>query len=202
VSHAPLPDLRGRWLVLFDLQTGDRHRVVPSFVELEGDANELDVVEHFVRLPDAMNAELDAATESGTAWHPTAAQLREIDRLWTELPDAERGVYKVSAEIWGKDAFDDTIRKEADLTGATWVLRQTYYFAPGEARPVRQVNVYGGMTAEGDTWRGNTVTTMVAMTPFPVPITVKGPFQMIRIGDPTPRGLLARILGAFKGCGR
>jgi hypothetical protein len=200
--HGTLPDLRGRWLVLFDLQTGEQQRTVPSFVEIDLKAGQVDVVEHFVRLPDEMNAQLDQATEAGTSWKPTPEQLAQIERQWANLSDDERGIVKVANEIWGKDGFDDAIRKESDVAGAVWILRQMYAFAPGGQRPGRQVNVYGAMAPEGDTWRGNVVAAVVTMAPFPIPVTYKGTFRMMRVGAPTPHGLLVRILDAFKGCGR
>lgn len=203
IVHGTLPDLRGRWLMMFDLRTdGGYHRNIPSFLDIDTTAGQLEVIEHFVNFPDAMHVEMSQANDAGSLWEPTTEQRAEIARRWAELGDAERGIAKVANELWGKDGFDDAIRKESDVAGAEWVFRQVYSFLPGGQRPVRQVNVYGAMKPDGDGWRGRAVVTVVAAAPFPIPITYKGDFHLIRVGDPLPRGLLARLLDAFRGCGR
>jgi hypothetical protein len=197
-----VPDLAGRWLLLFDIKINDKTRTTVSFLDVTaGKAPQ--VVEHFVDLPADLKAALEASNAEGTPWIPTAEAVATIARQWTDLTDGGRGVVDVTNDLWGPDGFDDTIKKEPDLEGSQWVLRQTYTFAPGGQRPARQINVYGAKTSDATGWRGFGIVAQVIVAPFPVPISFKGEFRMVRVGAAADtRGLLARLLDAFKGCGR
>ena len=88
------------------------------------------------------------------------------------------------------------------MRDALFVLEQTL---GGEAgSPVMRQSQRFVATAPrvpvGYTGRYTVVT--VAAAPFPVPITYKGTFRMMRLGaEPEPAGWLARLLAMFKGCG-
>jgi hypothetical protein len=201
--HGTLADLQGHWLVLFDMKSNAMHRTIASFVEIQEHGGKLEVTERSVALPAEMTAEIDAASKKAAYWEPTPEQLAELHQDWATLAVAPRGIAQVANEIWGMDAFDDSIRKEEVLTGAMWVLRQTVSFEPGGQRPVTQVNIFGAKTREGGGWRGEAALAQVIAAPFPVPLTLYGTFRMLRMGEtPEPRGLLARLAAAFKGCGR
>jgi hypothetical protein len=200
--HGTLPDLEGRWLLLFDMVMDPQRRTIPAFIEIDRADGEVRAREHFVELPDAMRAQVEEGNQQATYWQPSPEQIAEIDRQWTDLPDSGRGVAEAANELWGQDAFDDAMKKEPELTGAVWVFRQTYTFAPGGQRPVKHVNVFGAMKPEGSGWRGNAVEASLVTAPFPIPITYKGTFRMIRVdAAPERAGWLARLLAAFRGCG-
>jgi hypothetical protein len=203
IVHGTVPDLTGKWLILFDLVLGEQRRTVAQLVEIGSKDGKVDVVEYFVNLPDPLPVQIEQEGNAGTYWQPTAEQLATIPTDWATLADANRGVTLVENEIWGQDGFDDTIKKEPDVKDARWVFRQTYAFEPGGQRPVKHVNVFGALTPDGTGWKGNAVAGSLAIAPFPVPITYKGTFRMIRLdAAPEPAGWLARILAMFKGCGR
>jgi hypothetical protein len=202
IVHGTAPDLAGRWLILFDLVLGEQRRTVAQIIEIGTKDGKPDIVESFVNLPAALAAEVDEKGSAGEYWQPNAAQLATIDAEWANLADSDRGITHVDNELWGKDAFDDTIKKEPDVKDALWVLRQTYQFVPGGQRPAKHVNVFGALAADGSGWKGNAVGASLALAPFPVPITYKGTFRMLRVGaEPQPAGWLARLLAMFKGCG-
>jgi hypothetical protein len=193
----------GKWLVLADLDLTGRQRTVASFWETAQGPDGLELNEFFVDLPPSVQSKLDAVVDSGSIWTPTEADLVAIDEAWDELPDNRRGVATVQSEIWGPDAYDDEIKAEDRTKDAIWVVRQTYQFAPGGSRPIRQVNVYGALVPEGRGFTGNYSAVAVAAAPFPVPIPYNGTFRMFAIGpEPEPKGLLARLADVFAGCGR
>jgi len=202
IVHGTVPDLAGKWLILFDLVLGEQKRTIAQLIEVRSKDGTVDVVEYFVNLPDTLAAQIDQEGNAGMYWQPTAEQLGAIPTDFAGLADANRGVALVENEIWGQDAFDDAIKKEPDVKDARWVFRQTYAFEPGGQRPVKHVNVFGALEPDGSGWKGNAVAGSLAVAPFPVPISYKGTFRMIRLDEaPEPAGWIARILAMFTGCG-
>jgi hypothetical protein len=203
VVHGNPPDLTGRWLVLFDLQVNAVQRTIPSLLDISTKDGKPEIVEHFVDLPKELTTALDQHNSDKTTWEPTGADLSMLAAQWAALPKAERGVVQVTNDIWEPSAFTDAERQQMEIKESLWVMRQTYAFAPGGQRPVNQVNVFAATGREGSGWRGTAVLAQVASAPFPVPITFRGAFRMLRLeATPPATGLLARILDAFKGCGR
>jgi hypothetical protein len=203
IVHGNPPDLSGRWLMLFDMQVKAVHRTIPSLIDVVTKDGKPEIVEHFADLPKALAAVLDKHNFDKTLWEPTSADLTTIADQWSQLPKVERGVLQVSNDIWEPTAFTEAERKQLDIQNPLWVIRQTYAFAPGGQRPTSQINVFAGTAREGSGWRGTAVLAQVIAAPFPVPITFRGTFRMLRLdAAPPATGLLARILDAFKGCGR
>jgi hypothetical protein len=202
IASGALPPLAGRWLLIDDLDLAGKNRGIAAFWEVTDEGGSPKVVERFVNLPEDLNAQLNRQNEIGEKWEPTEQDLATIRAGWAALPDQMRGVQQVRNEIWAKDAFIDEIKQEEATKDAEWVVRQTYQFAPGGNRPVRQVNILGALEETPTGFRGNYSGVAVAVAPFPVPIPFKGTFRMYRL-DPKPvTGFFARLGDLFKGCGR
>ena len=77
IVHGSVPDLAGRWLILFDLVLGEQRRTVAQVLEIGSKDGKPDIVESFVNLPDALVAEIDQEGNAARYWQPTAAQLRQ-----------------------------------------------------------------------------------------------------------------------------
>jgi hypothetical protein len=109
----------------------------------------------------------------------------------------------VSTEIIGADAFDDELKNEPRIKDAKWVIRNHFLFPPSKAgaSTAQQVNVYGINGAEGDGYAGNYKTFVLASAPFLTPLNFEGTFRLYRLETPR-RGLGARVLDLFRGCGR
>jgi len=203
IVHGTLPDLSGRWLVLFDMEVNAVRRTMPFLIDITTKDGKPEIAEYFADLPKAMAAELEKHNADKTRWAPTSADLTTLAEHWADLPKSDRNVTQVTNDIWEQAAFDDAARQQMEIKNAVWVLRQTYAFVPGGQRPATQVNVFAAEKHEGSGWRGTAVVAQVAAAPFPIPITLNGTFRMLRIEvAPPATGLVARILDAFKGCGR
>ncbi|HWP65034.1 MAG TPA: hypothetical protein VNO26_03865, partial [Candidatus Limnocylindria bacterium] len=203
VVHGTPEDLSGRWLVLFDMKVNQTRRTMPLFLEITTTDGKPQLVERFVELPKDMAAELEKHEAAQTLWEPTPAQLATLAATWQELAATDRGILQVTTDIWEPSTFTEAEREEMKAKDAVWVMRETYQFAPGGQRPATQVNVFVGLTRQPNGWTGTGVIAQVIAAPFPVPITLDGDFRMLRVDGAAPAGgLLARILGAFKGCGR
>ena len=202
IAQGTFPTLGGRWLVVEDLDLNGQNRGIAAFWEFRDDGGQLTLVERFVNLSEGLNAALEAKNAMAEKWEPTEQQLAEIKAGWATLPDQMRGVATVRNELWSEDAFIDEIKQEEATKDAQWVLRQTYAFAPGGNRPVRQVNIFGALEETPSGYRGNYSGVAVAVAPFPIPIPYKGTFRMYRL-DPKPAtGFLTWLGDMFKGCGR
>lgn len=195
------PDLTGRWLVLawLDLPSGfARTNAYVWEVARRDGAPALTV--RFVNLPAEMQAALDAANQARTPWYPGPDDVARVAANVATLVPRDAQPQKVETVLYGPDGFDDTLRAEPTTSGALWVVQQTETPNPETARTSRQVHIFGAREPLDGGWKGAYTTVVVAVAPFPVPITFKGWFQAYSL-DARP-GLLERILDVFRGCGR
>jgi hypothetical protein len=203
VVHGNPADLNGRWLVLFDMKVNAVQRTIPSLLDISTTDGKPEIVERLADLPEALAAAVEQHNTDKTLWQPTGAELSTLAARWTALPEREHGVLTVTNDLWEPSAFTEAERQQMEIEDPLWVMRQTYAFAPGGQRPITQVNVFAATARADDGWTGMAVLAQVAAAPFPVPITFRGGFRMLRVEPAAPAtGLLARILDAFKGCGR
>ncbi len=106
-------------------------------------------------------------------------------------------------EIVARDGFDEVFTNDAKSKDAIWVVRQVERFDPSASPTIEQINVYSALEPRGAGYYGNLVAATIAAAPLPIPITLSGHFQVFRLGGEAPkRGLLARLLDLFSGCGR
>jgi len=194
-----VPDLSGRWLVALRLGTTQRNPAVVTlrFWDVTAPGGVPRVEDRPVRLPPAM---AERQKQAGVTWTPTPADLRELVAAWNDLPVEERGVATVKTEIDEKSRFDDLLKSEEAARDAAWALRQTVTFQPGGGRPVRELVVLGIDAQTPTGFRGKAALVMLAMAPFPVPISLRGTVDMYRLEE--RRGLVARMLDTLSGCGR
>jgi hypothetical protein len=89
------------------------------------------------------------------------------------------------------------------MKDAKWVIRTHFVFPPSKAgaAAAQQVNVYGVLSPEDSGFAGNFKTFVLAAAPFMTPLNFEGTFRLYRLDTPR-RGLGARVLDLFSGCGR
>ncbi len=200
-----VPDLTGRWLIVaqVNLPQGTGSGVgVASFWEVAPVDGKPALTLRWVGLPPAQRQALDAANKETRAWEPTVADLQDVRDAWDTLPPEPRGAASVATTISGADAFSEEMRGDAAMKDSLFIVQQLVSFHPGPQRPMRDVLVYGAKERLPDGFRGNYASATVAAAPFPIPISFAGTFRMYRLESVPARGLLARLLGVFAGCGR
>jgi hypothetical protein len=196
------PDLTGRWLVVGDVQAGGAgHRGTVAFWEVTQTAEgKPDLRVRLVGLPAPLQKAFDDAGNREQAWVPTAADLATIAAQWDHLPETAQPIGRIETEVAGRDGFDEGMKTEPSTKDATWIVRQVETFLPSGAPMIRQVFVYAALAPSDDGYTGNYALLMLAAAPFPIPISLQGTFHAYRLPPPS-RGILARILDAFTGCG-
>ncbi|MGH7893865.1 MAG: hypothetical protein ACREQL_04305 [Candidatus Binatia bacterium] len=196
------PALEGRWLLVtrIAISTGPG-RATASLWEVSRKDGQLVLEERLVVFPPPIAQAMEQANNqaSGT-WNPTPADLEMFRTQWKDLAPEGRGVSTMTNEIFAPDGYDDTIKKEPKTKDSLWVIRQLYQFAPGGARPIKQVNVVVALAKDGDSYTGTTSTLVLAAAPFPIPIKFDGTFHLIPLDAPAHGSLLARVLDFFAGC--
>lgn len=197
-----VPDLTGHWLVLSYIAVGDNVRTVAALWEVTAPEGTARVELRFVALPATVQASLDQANEANSRWEPSAQQLQDLRNAWATLAPETRGASKVETMIDGRDAFDETLKKDETTKDSPFVIRQMVSYLPGAQRPIKDVLVYGVTEQLPDGFGGKYVSASIAAAPFPVPISFKGTFRMYRLESVPARGLFARLLDVFSGCGR
>jgi hypothetical protein len=200
-----VPDLAGGWLVVTRVEIAPKSGLGTSTVSLwnvttAGGKPEVTLRE--VGLPAALQASLDKANAAHAVWQPSPGELRELRQAWGGLPVLDRGFAHVETKITGSDAFDEVMKGEERMKGARFVVQQIVDYLPGGGRPIKDVYIYGALAQQPDGWSGNSMSASVAPTPVPIPITLNGTFRAYRLDLAAGRGLLARILDVFSGCGR
>jgi hypothetical protein len=195
------PDLTGRWLVLTWLDLpGGLARTNTYVWEIARRDGAPTLTVRFVGLPGETQAALDAANQARTPWYPTPDDVARVAANVATLAPREAQPLRVETVLYGPDGLDDALRAEATTSQARWVVQQTETPNPTNARTSRQVHIFGAREAVDGGWKGAYTTVVVAVAPFPVPITFKGSFQAYSL-DARP-GLLRRLLDVFRGCGR
>jgi hypothetical protein len=200
-----VPDLAGRWLIVAQVEISPSSALATSTTSL-WDVAVTDgkpvVTLRLVDLPPILQESLGKASAAHVAWEPTTRELADLGEAWASLPATERGIGHVDTKITGSDAFDDVMKGEERMKGARFMIQQVVDFRPGTGRPIKDVYIYGAMEQRPDGWTGNYMSASVAPTPVPIPITLKGTFRAYRLEAVSKRGLLARLLDVFSGCGR
>ena len=200
--HGTVPDLTGRWLVLSHIAVGDNVRTVAALWDVTAPGGTPRIEVRFVALPATLQASLDQANEANSRWEPSGQQLQDLRDAWATLAPEARGASKVEIIIDGRDAFDDVLKKDETAKDSQFVIRQVVDFIPGAQHPIKDVLVFGVTEQFPDGFGGKYVSATIAAAPIPVPITFKGTFRMYRLESAPARGLLARLLDMFSGCGR
>lgn len=197
-----VPDLVGRWLAVgvIKLPNGNE-RTVPGAWEVTRANGAQALTTRFVGLPVAQQRAVDQANAAEKGWMPTPEDVAAIAAAWDTLPAQDPKIATVSTELIGRDAFDDTMKKEPTSKDALFLVRQGEAFLPAAAPTLRQVNIYAPTATTPTGYTGNYTLAVVAAAPFPIPITLNGTSELFRL-EAAPRGLLARLLDVFRGCGR
>lgn len=202
VVKGTVPDLTGRWIAVAWLEVpGGGTRTATFILEVESAAGKPRVTMPFAHLPAEQEGAMQRASEASERWEPSPADIAAISNGWSRLPPMERHTAKLDSYLTGRDAFDDTFTADPRTRDAQWVLQQTETFDASAAPAVRQVHVFSVLEARDGGYRGNYTTTLLAAAPFPIPITLQGTFQLIKLA-PEHRGVLTRLGDLFSGCRR
>jgi hypothetical protein len=200
-----VPDLAGRWLLVSRVEIAPSSALGTTVAAL-WDVTTADgkpvLTLRQADLPPSLHDSLEKANTAHVAWEPSARELADLGAAWGSLPVADRGIGRVETKITGSDAFDDSIKSEERTKGARFVIQQVVDFRPGVGRPIKDVYIYGVLEERPDGWSGNYLSASVAPTPVPIPITLNGTFRAYRVESVARRGLLARLMDVFAGCGR
>jgi len=203
VHGTPPAGLPGRWLAVSWLDNSTS--TIMSFWQIAEQDGKPVVTERFGLLPDRPRASYDAANEQGQRWIPSADDLAALRDAWNTMPADDVNYAKVWTEIASPDGYDESLKKEARTSEALWVVRQRWDASPAAAPLSRQVFVYAVNGPEDDGYKGTLDGVTVAAVPAGIPIRFSGAFRLYRLDPappPQPRGLIARLLDAFRGCRR
>lgn len=204
IHGTPPASLVGRWLVLswLDLPK-NKVRTNAAFWQIEGEGAERKLSVRFVGLPAVQRAAINGANDEGLAWHPQEVDLAAIAAGWDGLVPEEPYVTRVSTDISTRDAFDEVLKGDDSTSGADWVVRQTREFDRRAAPKIQEALVYSVQAAKDGGWTGRHVSVTVAAALIAIPITFKGTFQLYPMDAAARRrGVMARLLDVFSGCGR
>jgi len=205
VVRGTLPrDLVARWMAVGWIELPDgKARTTPTLWEIKQESDQLVLTVRFAGLPPAQQKALDNANTAEQAWRPSPVDIAQLAAAWDTLPPADPRLLSIQNEIVARDAFDLSFTSDAQTRAAAWVVRQSERYHPSASPAMQTVNVYAVLEPREGGYFGNFTTATIAAAPLPIPILLKGTFQMYRLGaGAPPRGFLGRLLDAFQGCGR
>jgi hypothetical protein len=200
-----VPGLVGRWLVVAEVEgptKAEPAATTASLWDVSAPSGTIDVTRRQVDLPPDLQQAVQRANKERVHWEPSARELQDLRDTWTNLPAMESGISRVETKVTGSDAFDAVMKGEERMKGARFIIQQVVDFLPGGGRPIKDVYIYGALEERPDGWSGSYMGAGVAPSPVPIPITLNGTFRAYRLESIPQRGLLARFLDVFSGCGR
>ena len=204
VRGTPPQDIVGRWLVVgwVELPNGKVAATAPGLWEITREEGQPVLTVRFAQLPPALQKSVNDASSAGQRWEPSSADVAQVAAAWDTLAPSDPRLVKVENEIVARDGFDEAFKSDSKSKDAVWVVRQVERFHPSASPSIQQINVYSVLEPRGAGFYGNYVAATIAAAPLPIPITLSGHFQTYRLSGEAPkRGLLARLLDFFSGCG-
>jgi hypothetical protein len=206
VSAGTLPDdLPGRWLVVgwVGIKDQEHAKTTTSLWDVTVEDAQVVFRENYREMPKRIAEVLNTANAEDKAWRPTPEDLAELRAAWDTLPERDPKISTQRNEMYGKDGFDRDFQNEDQTKNAIWAARQTAQFRLSAQPSVRSINVYGATEARDGGYAGNYTAATIAAAPFPIPITLKGKFQMYRVDGPSePKAKRGFWSSLFSGCGK
>jgi len=199
-------DLPGRWMAVGWVEVPEnRARTAPSLWEVKREGGQLVLTIRFAELPPGLTKSLNDANTAERKWVPQAGDLAQLAAAWDGLPVADPDMVSVDSELVGRDAYDESFKREAKTRDAAWAIRQSERFHPKAGGAMQTINVYGVLEPRDGGYVGNFTTATIVAAPLPIPITLNGTFQMYRVAGGETHGsggFLGRLTDLFAGCGR
>jgi hypothetical protein len=193
-------ELVGRWFMVNSPQLPSGQLHVGRLWEIRRGAEHLELILHRRGLPVAVAQKLQQASTAGKPWAPDPTDLAEIARQWDQLPAEETSYESIEHKLIGADAYSAEQQADPVVRGSDFLIMLQETF--GGAQAVRNTySVYAVRQSDAAGLAGTSVVTSLAIAIIPVPITYKGEFHAYRL-DAGSRGLVARLLDLFSGCGR
>src|SRR5262249_38468429 len=156
-------------------------RTIPSLLEFTGSGTDLAMTQRFAPLPPAVEQALGNANNASKAWTPSPEDLATVAREWDNLTPRETHINTIETEIVSHDSFDESFRSDAQTKDAIWAIRQVETYHPSGAPTVKEIVVYGTLEPKDGGWVGTYTHATIAAAPFPIPIVLKGKFQLYRL---------------------
>ncbi len=201
-ARGAVPDLVGRWLAvgIVKLPNGRERTVTGMWDVTRKDGGQV-LTTRFLGLPPPQQQAVEKANAAEQGWKPTPDEVAAIATAWDTLPVQDPKIATIATELVARDAFDEPMKTEAISKDALFIVRQAEVFHSTATPSLRQVNLYAVTAPTPTGYTGNFTLAMVAAAPFPIPITLNGTTDLYRL-DAAPKGLVARLLDLFRGCGR
>lgn len=196
-------EILGRWFVVFDLNlpTGQRKSFARMF-EIRPGEEHLEVLVGRRALPSKMNDAINAAGAAGRTWTPEPSDLRMIAARWDVLEPGRVGHTDISNKLIGADAFTAELKGSESTRDSRVVVSLLESFGGGSGI-TRTYTLLGVREIATDVLKGTFVSSSIAATPVPLPISVQGNFVAHRVGEAVaaPRPWWRRFFDLFAGCG-
>jgi hypothetical protein len=205
ISGGTLPDdLLGRWLVVnwIAIKDDDHAETAATLWECTREDAQIVFREAFIELPPDISKDLNETNAGDNAWRPKPEALAEIGRMWDKLPARDPQLATQRNEIYGRDGFDRDFKVDSQMENAIFAVRQLGIFRRSAAPSVKIINVYAATEARDGGYAGASTIATIAAAPFPIPISIKGKFQMYRVSGPVEAPKKSFWGSLFSGCAR
>lgn len=150
--------------------------------------DELEVYLLDLQLPKSVEESLQKAQDAQITWKPTEKDLATMKADWKTLKPVGRDEYtKIQWKVTAASEFDDQLKQDQSLTDAKFAIVSNQDMVPKPTQPKNNILVYGAENVTPDHIWGKHVRAMMASAPFPIPIELKGRYDMYKIDD-LPQG--------------
>jgi hypothetical protein len=148
----------------------------------EGDQVEIFLLD--VPMPKSIDEALQAAQKAEKAFEPTPEQLALLGSSWQTLePRKDTEYSRIEWKVVAEKFFDQAMKVDPNLKDATISITGTQAMIPRPTQPDRNIVMYGLVEQGEKTISGKHARAMMATAPFPIPIEMKGTFEMFKVAD-------------------
>jgi hypothetical protein len=171
-----------------DVQS-DVRVVVPSVPEKRrpGTGDDVDIFLLDVAFPKSIQDEIDKAQKAQKPWNPSDKDLALLKSSWSTLKPSGRDEYsKIEWKVTAKDKYDDNYQVDETTKDAPFAIAANEEMIPKPNVPKTNILVYGVAEMKDNKMSGKHTRAMMASAPFPLPIEMRGKFDMYKVADLPP----------------
>jgi len=137
-----------------------------------------------VAMPQEIEDSLQKANKAEAGYEPTDKELALLKSSWSTLKPSGRDEYsRLEWKIIAPKFFDEGLKQDEKVRGSKLAITGTWAMIPKPGQADKNIVVYGVRKLSSTKNTGDHVRAIMANSPFPIPIDMKGNFTWYKVGE-------------------